>query len=46
MVGVISHLLVENRRLKRENWQLLQALYENDEAMKNYAKMRITEGPP
>ena len=44
--GVIAYLLVENRRLKRENWQLLQTIYENAEAMKSYARMRKSGGPP
>ena len=44
--GVIAYLLRENSRLKRENWHLLQALYENSEAMKNYAAMRKQGGPP
>ncbi len=44
--GVIAYLLRENSRLKRENWQLLQALYENAEAMKGYVAMRKQEGPP
>ena len=43
--GVIAYLMRENVRLKRENWQLLQAVYENAEAMKNYAAMRRTDGP-
>lgn len=44
--GVIAYLLRENARLKKENWQLLQALYENSEAMKKYTAMRKQEGPP
>lgn len=44
--GVIAYLLRENSRLKKENWQLLQALYENSEAMKSYAAMRKQGGPP
>lgn len=43
--GIITYLLRENSRLKRENWQLLQAIYENGEAMKTYAGMRKQEGP-
>lgn len=44
--GVIAYLLRENARLKSENWRLLQALYENAEAMKSYAAMRRQGGPP
>lgn len=44
--GVIAHLLRENARLKKENWQLLQAIYENTEAMQSYSQMRKQEGPP
>ncbi len=44
--GVIAYLLYDNRRLKRENWQLLQAIYENSEAMRSYSEMRRGGGPP
>lgn len=44
--GMIAYLLRENSRLKRDNWQLLQAMYENTEAMKNYSEMRKQGGPP
>lgn len=43
--GVIAYLLRENARLKRENWQLLQTVYENADAMKGYAAMRRQDGP-
>lgn len=43
--GVIAYLLYELRRVKKENWQLLQVIYENTEAMKEYAAMRRREGP-
>ena len=46
VTGVLAYLMRENSRLKNENWQLLQALYENAEAMKNYAAMRKQGGPP
>lgn len=44
--GVIAYLLRENSRLRRENWQNFQALYENSEAMKYYAAMRKQGGRP
>lgn len=43
--AVITYLAYENRRMKRENWQLLQVIYENAEAMKTYAGMRRQDGP-
>lgn len=44
--AVIAYLLYDNRRLKRDNWQLMQAIYENTEAMHNYSEMRKQGGPP
>ena len=42
--GVITYLLTELKRVRRENWQLLQSIYENREAMEGYAAMRRARG--
>lgn len=46
MGGIITYLLTEVRRLRRDSWMKDQALYQNAEAMKDYAAMRKQGGPP
>ena len=44
--GIIAYLLRENARLKRENWQYLQAMLGNTEVLEKFAEMRNQGGPP